>query len=296
MAKDIFSDEPDYAYATRTADDSAICALLKGEENTLKTGIAMDCRSAKQIADHEKVYIIDPVNTAFPLWKGHWDGSPDFVIMNPVEKNIVKLADGKRKKEIDFEATFDNIYSFLIDIEEAMDAGTKVAGIIFEGIDVLNQDAAGIMREENDLDVEDTVQFRFWNIRNKYYNDVMREIAGMACPTYFTTHMKQYDIRDKVKLDKKGNPTIVGSYIEADMGAKTKDLMGQIVECKREVDKDGATTYTAFIEEFKSNASLVGQTFTTMTTDGDGSFDFKGLGVLRDPQNVENRQEMADLF
>lgn len=292
--EDLFANaEDDLSYNVRKVDDSAICALMKGDENTLKTGIAMDCRSPAQIARGAKVYVIDPVNTAFPLWKSHWNGSEDFVIVNPVEKEVVNLSGGKRRKEIKYEETFDNIYSFTIDIEEAMDEGTEVAGIIFEGIDVLKQDAAGVMREENDLDVDDTVQFKFWNVRNKYYNDVIREVAGMACASYFTTHLTRIDVRDNVKLDKKGNPTIVDSYIGADMGAKTADLMGQIVECKREVAKDGATKFTAFIEEFKSNADLVGCTFTTMETDGKGVSDFKGLPQLRDPENVEVR---SDLF
>jgi hypothetical protein len=286
MTKDPFAEEPT---TKRSNKDSNICALLKGDENTLKTGIAMDCRSESQIAAHEKIYVIDPMGTTFPIWNGHWGGSDDIIIHRPIERNIVALDGGKRKKEIDFEGTFDNIYSTIIDIEEAIEGGEIVAGVIFEGLDSLRQDAANAMREHVDLEVDDGVNFKYWNLRNKYYDDVIRAMIELPCPKYFTTHLKEHKVRSATKKDDKGEALITSAFVDADMGLKTKDAMLQIIECSKSKSPDGIITYNAHIEEFKSKPEFEGKDFTTMIT-GSGEFTYYGLGILRDDANVENRQ------
>jgi hypothetical protein len=283
MSKDPFAEEP------TPTPLSNICALVKGHENTLKTGIVLDCRSEAQINRHAKVCIIDPDNTAGVLVRGHWGGSDDFIIRNPVEFNIETTTGGKRKKVIDYEETFNNIYEFLIDIDEMMEEGVEIAGIVFEGLDILNTDAASYMRETEGLEVADGVSFNKWNIRNAAYMEVIRTIRLSPYPKYFTTHLKEYFVKSATKVDKKGEPAIVDSFIDANMGKNTKDGMLQIIECSKSKSPDGIITYNAHIEEFKSKPEFEGKDFTTMIT-GSGEFTYYGLGILRDDANVENRQ------
>ena len=139
---DLFSDEADLDdmsinISTKQAARSNVCALLDGDHDSLKSGIAMDCRSKKQIADGAKVAILDFDDANTPLWQEHWDSDKNIIVKKPTIFDTVDEGDGLKKKEIDYERTFARAHAFITNVGIAISEGTEFAGFVCDGIDTV---------------------------------------------------------------------------------------------------------------------------------------------------------------
>ena len=269
---------------------SSICAMLVGLEDSLKSGIAMDCRSKKQIKNHEVVFVLDLDNANLPLWKDHWDSTDDIRLVNPAVMKTTKQDDGSEKMEIDYDRTIQRINQFIFKVSAAESSGEiKVAGFVLDGIDKLLKSSEQTMRTQLELDVDDGVSYQYWNIRNKLFTDVLFSAKSLKCSKYFVTHLKTYQ--------KKKDDKVVKEWQDGDWEKHTPNEMWQIIDCSKEMGADGITEYTAKIREFKGRPELLGKTFTTMKVDAEeGSVNFYGLPVLRDKENVEEVDYSDELF
>lgn len=297
MANDLFSDEQDSLdmdsmLLPKKAEDvgSSICAMLVGLEDSLKSGIAMDCRSKKQIKNHEVVFVLDLDNANLPLWKDHWDSTDDIRLVNPAVMKTTKQDDGSEKMEIDYDRTIQRINQFIFKVSAAESSGEiKVAGFVLDGIDKLLKSSEQTMRTQLELDVDDGVSYQYWNIRNKLFTDVLFSAKSLKCAKYFVTHLKTYQ--------KKKDDKLVKEWQDGDWEKHTPNEMWQIIDCSKDMGADGITEYTAKIREFKGRPELLGKTFTTMKVDAEeGSVNFYGLPVLRDKENVEEVDYSDELF
>jgi hypothetical protein len=273
---------------------SSICAMLVGSEDSLKSGIAIDCRSKGQIDANEVVFVIDLDDANLPLWKDHWDCSADIRIKNPTIMVSVKQTDGSEKLEIDYDRTLQRINQFIFKIKAAEEAGQFVlAGFVFDGIDKLLKSAENTMRTQRELDVDDGVSYQYWNIRNKLFTDVIFAVKHLKCPKYFITHLKTYQ---KKKIEN-GKEKIIKEWEDGDWYKHTPNEMWQIVDCRKDMSPDGMTTYVAKIREFKGRPELVGKEFMTMKINSEnGTYKYYGLPILRDKENVEDIDYSDELF
>ena len=294
---DLFSDEQDSLdmdsmLLPKKAEDvgSSICAMLVGLEDSLKSGIAMDCRSKIQIENHEVVFILDLDNANLPLWKDHWDSTDDIRLVNPAVMKTTKQDDGSEKMEIDYDRTIQRINQFIFKVSAAESSGEiKVAGFVLDGIDKLLKSSEQTMRTQLELDVDDGVSYQYWNIRNKLFTDVLFGAKSLKCAKYFVTHLKTYQ--------KKKDDKVVKEWEDGDWEKHTPNEMYQIIDCSKDMGADGITEYTAKIREFKGRPELLGKTFTTMKVDAEeGKVQFYGLSVLRDRENVEEADYSDELF
>ena len=297
---DLFSDEADLDdmsinISTKQAARSNVCALLDGDHDSLKSGIAMDCRSKKQIADGAKVGILDFDDANTPLWQEHWGSDPNIVVKNPTMFDTVEEGDGLKKKEIDYERTFARAHAFITNVAVAISEGTEFAGFVCDGLDTILISAETRMREFNDLDVDDGVNFKFWNRRNKYYNELIFAIKDLGCPVYFITHLKEWQKNSKTKTDSRGQPVVEKTWIDGHMEKSTLNKMWQVIDCRQETTPDGISTYYAKVRKHKSRPDLKNQEFVTMKIE-EGKVHFYGLPVLRDKVNVEEVDYSDELF
>ena len=277
-------DIADKLMAPRTTSvRSGICAVLWGLNDTLKSGSAIDCRSEKQIKDKELVFVIDLDDANETLWADHWDHSPEIRIMNPT---VWKQVDGEERKEIDYDKTLKVIHTIAFRIEGMIKGGTVVAGVIFDGLDKLLDNAENTMRMDKQLDIDDGVTFAFWRRRNKYFLDIVKTTKSLPCARYFITHSKKVQ---KKKTNQAGQEVIAKEWEEGDWHKSIPDEMWQVMTCHKEEDVEGNTTYTAKVVKFKGRPELVGSTHTTMTVKN-GKVKFRGLPFLRDKGNVEVRK------
>ena len=294
---DLFSDEQDSIdmdsmLLPKKPEDvgSSICAMLVGLEDSLKSGIAMDCRSKKQIKNHEVVFVLDLDNANLPLWKDHWDSTDDIRLVNPAVMKTTKQDDGSEKMEIDYDRTIQRINQFIFKVSAAESSGEiKVAGFVLDGIDKLLKSSEQTMRTQLELDVDDGVSYQYWNIRNKLFTDVLFSAKSLNCAKYFVTHLKTYQ--------KKKDDKVVKEWEDGDWEKHTPNEMWQIIDCAKDMGADGITEYTAKIREFKGRPELLGKTFTIMKVDAEeGKVQFYGLPVLRDKENVEEVDYSDELF
>jgi len=296
MSSDPFAEEQDSSDMSITPwerKESSICALLIGVEDTLKSGIGMACRSKAQIDAGEKVFVLDLDNACFPIWKDHYNCDPNIIVKSPTMFDMVKR-NGNTYKEIDYERSFARAHTFITNVEKAIDAGEiTVAGFVFDGLDSLLTDAETMMRNFNELDVDDGVNFKFWNRRAKYYNELLKAVKDLKCPKYFITHIKNWKKMSSTKKDSKGNATVEKEWEDGDVERRTFNKMFQIIDCTKDAGADGIITYSAKVREFKGRPELIGSVFTTMDIDANKQeANFYGLPCLRDKENIEE----VDLF
>jgi hypothetical protein len=301
MSEDPFADERDALETDEMLNPtpkedagSSICAMLVGKEDSLKSGIAIDCRSKKQILGKKVVFVIDLDDANLPLWKDHWDCSADIRIKNPAIMKTTVQEDGSEKIEIDYDRTIQRINQFIFKIVQAeKDSTIDLGGVVFDGIDKLLKSAENTMRTQKELDVDDGVSYQYWNIRNKLFADVMFSMKHLKCPKYFITHLKTY----QKKKTKGGKEEVVKEWEDGDWEKHTPNEMWQIIDCRKEMGADGITEYFAKIREFKGRPELVGKEFKTMKIDSNkGTVNYWGLPILRDKENVEEPDYDTDLF
>lgn len=260
---------------------SSICAALWGLHDSLKSGIAMACRSEEQIERGEKVIIIDLDDANEPLWKEHWNMSEDILVVNPLVWTVEGDDEDGEKKEIDYNATLAMMHELVVLASEGEKKGNMVfAGIIFDGTDSLLDSAEQVMRDHHDIEIDEGAHFAMWKRRNKIYNDLIFATKSLMCAKYFITHARKHE--------KKKNDKIIKEWEDGDWEKKFPNKMWQVVLCEKEMDiEDGTTKYYATITKFKGHPELIGQKFTTMEIE-DGKANFLGLPVLRDTHNWNN--------
>lgn len=262
---------------------SNICAALWGLNDTLKSGICIDCRSKKQIKDHELIFVIDLDDADETLWKDHWEGSEDIRIMNPT---VWEESEEGERRNIDYDRTLKVIHSIISRIDKMLKGGVVVAGVIFDGLDKLLDNAENTMRMDKQLEIDDGVTFAFWRRRNKYFLDILKATKSLSCPRYFITHSKN---KQKKKTNQAGVEVVTKEWDVPDWHQSVANEMWQILYCTKEEDVEGNTTYSAKVEKFKGSPELVGSIHTTMTVKN-RRVKFTGLPFLRDTKNREVRK------
>jgi len=272
-------------------DPSSIVTVLSGMQGTAKSGIAMaEARAASIASDGGLVFVVDLDNANIPLWKAHHNRDPNIRVRNPAMWVESENDDGTPRLEIDYDATLKNIQMMMFGIRKLEIAGHNVSGVIFDGLDTLQDDAEMTMRAQNELEVDEGVKFQFWRIRNKLFRDCIASCKSLDCAKYFITHNKEYKTYKKVKQDGKWIEVVDKQWVEGHWDKKTPDEMWQIVYCRRIDFKSGRRIYTAYVDKFKGHPEYENQEYLIMDIDA-GIPTWYGLPILRDDHYAEDPVE-----
>lgn len=225
------------------ADDAAIFCGIYGWDGTAKTGMALECRTPEQIANNEKIVVLDLDGGAKILRTVYHDSDPNIVIKYPVVDD--------EDHETDYEATFKRIKAAAKAIK-ATKKKHKVCAVILDGLDKLLKICEYSMREDLSIDATDGVSYRYWVNRNTKYLKVLEPLKQVGVDVYLITHLKPGETPaddDKPVWQK-----------------KTPDMLFQKIHCFKdiEVDEDGnsMTKLKATVKKCKTNLSLEEKTFT----------------------------------
>jgi hypothetical protein len=246
---------------------SKIVAGLYGEDDSCKTGVAFCIRNQEDIDKKRNLYVLDLDQSAIPI-KKFWDNDPHIICINPT----ILYETGNRKGEKDPEKTIVNIRNIILAIKKK-DPDT-VAGIIFDGADILLRTAAEYMMEELGLDIYSSgkelgeaskkgeLRRTDWGIRDKKYNTVIDLLKYCPYPVILITHLKE-------KKEMKTNPEtglkellVVGSVV--DWGKNTAAQMYQRFYCEK-IEENDIITWKLTVKKSKSDPSLTGKEYIIMT-------------------------------
>lgn len=240
-----FSDEKikNWLFDDIEKSSSNVCCALYGHDGTAKSGIAMDCRTAKEKEEGMRVVIFDLDGGCAPLKVIYHDNDKNIIIKNPLVRD--------EYKKVDYEATFAKLKAALDYIERNL-TKMNIKAIVFDGLDKFLKICEYSMRETVNKTVVDGVDFRYWKIRSQKYHDVIEQIKLMDVDRYFITHLKKsYEEGDD-------------NYYP-DWEKKTPDMMFQKVRCYREtktIDGEKIVYLKAEIEKCKTNLALEGDIYT----------------------------------
>ena len=248
---------------------------ISGDPGTGKTGIALDCRTKKELKTHW-LFILDFDEGAEPTWRQHWSSDDKVVIFNPYVF--------REDMTVDYFATADMARFFIAMVNEAIeekqidwDGETvkieAVKAIVFDGLDSWLDTTNMIARMNHikggDPRAADKVKMvpTQWFARTEEYKRLFKAACQLQCNKFFITHMKE--VHDGFD--------IVGR--KPDWEKSTTAKLFQHIECIKE-ERGKTTKLLAKVKKSKTNAENVGQTFTLLENE-DGKISWAGLDELK---------------
>lgn len=232
---------------------SAICCVFYGHDGTTKSGVCLDCRNKKEIADGKKVIVIDLDGSAGPLKMKYFKDDENIRVIDPIEL----LDDGN----IDYVSTYNKVLAIVKYIREN-EQDLNLAAVVLDGLNTLLKTCEYVMRYENlkvdpDAQIKDRWQ---WSMRNRRYLVPVILIKKLHCKRFFTTHfkeLKQYVAGQLVHMD----------WVP-DWEKSTPGVMFQRVELTRqEVGND--VSFVAKVKKAKGALQLEGKQYTVAEVKGD---------------------------
>lgn len=244
----MFSDEDvkQWIKDGREAKSSNLCVGIYGEDGTGKTGIAMDSRTDEEREEGKEMIIIDVDKSAGSIKQKYFDGDENIII-----PPLLEIKEGDR----DAVETYNKIDYFTKHLFYNQDQ-FDLHSVILDGVDEF-QDICGDKMQIEDLNKDPNARVKNswnWQIRNRYYKNIMERIKSMDCHRFFITHMKE----KKEAVD--GDLKIVGK--EVDWHHSTPGMLFQKVHTFREEGSDGKTYFKAKIEKSKGALSLEDKEYT----------------------------------
>lgn len=232
---------------------SNICAGVYGDPGTGKTGVAMDTRTDEDIEEGKKIYIIDVDGGCGSIKGKYFPNDEDIIIFDPLEDSFDD--EGSR----DAPLIYNKINAFTKYIYNNQDE-LNMHSVILDGVDKF-QDICGDKMQIEDLNKDPNARVKNswnWQIRNRYYKDVMEKIKKMDCHRFFITHMK-----DKKKaID--GELQVIDE--EINWHHSTDGMLHQMVYMYRE-EEDGKECFKARIEKSKGALNLEGKEYVVAEVD-----------------------------
>lgn len=226
----------------RETTSSNLCIGIYGWDGTGKSGVAMDSRTPEEIEEGKEIAIIDLDGSCGSLKKKYFNSDENIIIFNPLEFDD----DG----EVDAPKTYNKTNSFvnyLFQNEEDM----NLHSVIIDGVDTL-KDVCGDKMQIEDLNMDPNARIKNswnWQIRNRYYKDVMLKIKSMNCHRFFITHYKEK------KKPVNGELQVVGK--EVNWHWSTHGMLYQKVEMrKEELEDENHYKFIAKVEKAKGALDL----------------------------------------
>ena len=241
------------------------CTMIYGEDNTAKTGLALEVLSEEDIKEGKKAIIIDLDLGATPLLnKYHREKVQSG---NIIPYNPIKWGEGpKGTPIIDYEATLDTIYAIAVAVLNNWEK-QKVKAIIFDGGSKFLKFSEQQMRVEKALTPDGGVSQRYWIVRNKLFLEGLEFFKMLPIHTIFIFH------NDFI-------PNQPGSEKIAAVKLQTNQMMSQKIFCER-IDTGATVNFRATVHKFKGNIIKEGKVIEFATVNKEEEkFTWEGQKVL----------------
>lgn len=103
-----------------------LCTLIYGDAKTGKSGLALDCRTAKELDEDAIIMVLDFDNGCEPTWRTNWNSDPNIKILNPIVRDEEGFPDLDR--------TVRRAEAFIVIAKDYMEEG-KTVKFVFDGCD-----------------------------------------------------------------------------------------------------------------------------------------------------------------
>lgn len=163
--------------------------LISGYNNTGKSTLALRllCTDLK---DDEVIIYIDADNSGAEVistvFKKEKDNGQILYWSPHATKKVIR---GDREVTIrDEEQIVERVMTAGASIQDAMEAGWNIKGIIVDGVSFLLEYSEAKMRLEKNLSPDQGVSMSAWKIRNKFFRDFYSPYMVMLLPVIFISH------------------------------------------------------------------------------------------------------------
>lgn len=159
--------------------------LMSGDNGTGKTSLALFLMTYN-LADDECVIYIDVDRSGAEIIQKFFNEKEinhqirSFKPVATVERDGAIVTDG--------EGMVNLVTSTSAAIQQAIDNGIKVKGVIIDGISFLLEFAEDKMRLDKGLDVDAGTQLNAWKIRSKFFREFTSAYMALDLPVIFISH------------------------------------------------------------------------------------------------------------
>ena len=236
---------------TRLGRSNRLVCGIWGEPKTVKSGLALD------FPEH-KIYVLDWDDGCEPTWRQNHEMTDRITLWNPEVRN----ANG----ELDIQKSERNSEDFVLFVKSKIEEGEKVL-FVFDGVDKWLDCCTLHVTGSSKIGKPQKMKFE-WGKRNAPFYALLLMCKNLNCDQIYITHSK----------------ADYGSTGEV-IGAKPNwhnwgDSLYQIINTTR-VEKKGTVVYRANLQSSKTNTSLVGKTWETLTV-ANGNVTWSGVSEMKE--------------
>jgi hypothetical protein len=257
-----------------TRDREFLLCSIVAQPKYGKSGLAMDCRTEKEIENGMIVRYLDLDDGATPTWDAAWDRDENIDIYVPNEL--------RKDGSYDWDETLENCIVWLDETKEMIAEG-KVKAVVLDGMDKVYDGSGDIMRESlvnmkqgKKGIIRDTIRLVVkpfqWKIRNDVYLKIQNLFMALNAHRFIITHFKP--IYDSANLS--DGP----SRWEPDWHKNTPQRMLQMIEIQK-LKRGKTTDYVAELVSCKTNSDAVGRTWTIFRVHEDKPNEWFGIPDIK---------------
>jgi len=230
---------------------SPLCLGVWGEPKTVKSGLALDF-------PHKKIYVLDWDDGCEPTWRQNHDCTDRIVLWNPKVLND--------KGEADIAASERNSEDFILLVAEEIEKGEDIL-FVFDGVDKWLDTCTLHVTGSSKIGKPQKMKFE-WGKRNAPFYALLNMSKQLKCDKIYITH---------AKADYGSTGEVIG---QKPNWHNWGDALFQVIQTKQ-TKKQGNTIYKATLSASKTNTSLVGKTWETLTV-GPAGVNWTGIPELRE--------------
>ena len=247
----LFQDKLKKQTGERLARNNRLICGIWGEPKTVKSGIALDFPD-------KQIYVLDWDDGCEPTWRQNHDMTDRITLWNPEVRN--------QNGELDIQKSEANSEDFVLYVKSKIEEGEDVL-FVFDGIDKWLDCCTLHVTGSSKIGKPQKMKFE-WGKRNAPFYSLLMMCKNLNCDQIYITHAKaDYGATGEV-IGSKPNWHNWGDYLH------------QVINTKRTLKK-GDVVYKAELQSSKSNTSLVGKTWETLTI-AKGDVKWDGISEMRE--------------
>ena len=247
----LFQDKLKKQTGERLARNNRLICGIWGEPKTVKSGIALDFPD-------KQIYVLDCDDGCEPTWRQNHDMTDRITLWNPEVRN--------QNGELDIQKSEANSEDFVLYVKSKIEEGEDVL-FVFDGIDKWLDCCTLHVTGSSKIGKPQKMKFE-WGKRNAPFYSLLMMCKNLNCDQIYITHAKaDYGATGEV-IGSKPNWHNWGDYLH------------QVINTKRTLKK-GDVVYKAELQSSKSNTSLVGKTWETLTI-AKGDVKWDGISEMRE--------------
>lgn len=254
--------------------------LLSGENGTAKSSLALGIMT-HDLKDDEVIVYVDVDNSGLEIAQDFYSSAYDsnqILIYRP-NQNITR-EDGIEIK--DEEKTIYAISNTAMVVQEVLDEGIKVKGVIVDGVSFVLEYCEAFMRLEEDISVADGVPMQKWKIRNKAFRDFSSPYMSLPVPVIFISHKDFIPELQETNTDDFGFSSVKQRFID--------ECSMRLILTK--VENDDVVDYVATIKKNRSDLTTEDNQYIFLTRNkktNDIESDFEDISHVIFPPQPKGR-------